>query len=65
VLAAYAEGLALYRQRDWERASDRFRDAYTANPDDLPSRVFWERCQKYLSAPPGRNWDGVWTLADY
>jgi adenylate cyclase len=65
VLAAYAEGLAFYRQRDWERAAARFREAYTANPDDLPSHVFWERCQKYLAAPPPRTWDGVWTLAEY
>jgi adenylate cyclase len=64
VLGAYAEGLQLYRQRDWTAASSCFRAAYTANPDDMPSHVFWERCQKYITEPPPQNWDGVWTLGE-
>ena len=62
VLQAYAEGLRLYRQRDWTRAAGCFRAASLANPDDKPSRVFWERCQQYVEAPPSESWDGVWTV---
>ena len=64
VLAAFAEGLQLYRKRDWSAAVDCFRACYTANPDDMPSHVFWERCQKYMTEPPPQNWDGVWTLGE-
>ena len=62
VLQAYAEGLRLYRNRNWTRAASCFRAASLANPDDKPSRVFWERCQQYVEAPPSENWDGVWSV---
>ena len=62
VLEAYAEGLRQYRRRDWTRAASYFRAASLANPDDKPSRVFWERCQQYIEEPPSENWDGVWTV---
>ncbi len=62
VLLAYAEGLSRYRQRDWGRAAACFRAASLANPDDRPSRIFWERCQQYAEAPPPENWDGVWSV---
>jgi len=64
VLEAYAEGLRLYRRRDWTRAASCFRTASLANPDDKPSRVFWERCQQYIEVPPSESWDGVWTVAN-
>ena len=62
VLDAYAEGLQLYRHRDWTRAASLFRAASLANPDDRPSHVFWERCQEYTDAPPSESWDGVWSM---
>ena len=62
VLQAYAEGLRRYRQRDWTHAATCFRTASLANPDDKPSRVFWERCEQYVEAPPSESWDGVWTV---
>jgi len=64
VLAAYAEGLRLYRMRDWARAASCFRTASLANPDDRPSRVFWERCLQYVETPPSDSWDGVWTVTN-
>jgi len=65
VLEAYAEGLRLYRRRDWTRAAGCFRAASLANPDDKPSRVFWERCQQYAEVPPSETWDGVWTVGNF
>ena len=62
VLEAFAEGLRLYRQRDWRRAASCFRAASLANPDDQPSHVFWERCEQYIETPPLESWDGVWTI---
>ena len=62
VLQAYAEGLRLYRQRDWTRAAGCFRTASVANPADKPSQVFRERCELYIKAPPPDSWDGVWAV---
>ena len=62
VLEAYADGLRLYRQRNWTRAASSFRAATLANPDDKPSRVFWERCLQFTETPPLADWDGVWTM---
>lgn len=62
VLQAHAEGLRLYRQRDWRRAADCFHAASLANPLDRPSRMFRERCQSYMATPPADGWDGVWAM---
>ena len=61
-MAIYAEGLKLYRTRDWTHAAACFRSALLKNPDDRPSQIFRERCQKYMEAPPPENWDGVWSV---
>ena len=62
VVQAYAEGLALYRERKWMPAGACFRTALLRNPDDRPSQIFRERCQRYAEAPPPENWDGVWSV---
>jgi adenylate cyclase len=61
-LASFEEGLVLYRGREWGNAQRCFRDALAANPEDGPSRVYLERCDAYLKAPPPVEWDGVWTM---
>jgi adenylate cyclase len=65
VVQAYAEGLKLYRHRDWARAAEHFRTASLANPEDTPSRIFLDRCQSYAETPPPDSWDGVWTVGHH
>jgi adenylate cyclase len=62
VLEAYAEGLRLYRQRDWTQAAQRFQTATQANPADRPSRLFVERCRQLHADATAGNWDGVWVM---
>jgi len=31
---------------------------------DKPSMTFKERCEFYIKNPPGKDWDGVWTMKD-
>jgi len=31
-------------------------------PDDVPSRLYIDRCSYYTEAPPDDDWDGVWAL---
>jgi adenylate cyclase len=64
VLAAFRDGLALYRQRDWPAAERCFRAATTANPADQPSRIYLERCRVYAATPPPLDWDGVSSMKD-
>jgi adenylate cyclase len=61
-LAAFSEGLLRYRQRDWGGAEHCFSVALAANPDDGPSKIYFERCRIYGSTPPPASWDGVWTM---
>ena len=59
VLAAFNEGVALYRQREWVRAERCFRQALAANAGDGPSAIYLERCRAHHGAPPPTAWDGV------
>jgi len=63
VLQAFAEGLASYRKREWERAAKRFGEAVSACPGDRPSRLYLERCEVYRRQPPPSTWDGVWSIS--
>ncbi|MDE3057658.1 MAG: CHASE2 domain-containing protein [Bacteroidota bacterium] len=58
----YAKGLALYRQKRFEEAIGQFRKALSVNPDDQPSKIYIERSQLYLAAPPPDDWNGVFVL---
>ncbi len=53
----FESGYQAYRERRFETACREFR---AGAPNDPPCRVFLERCETFLSAPPEANWDGVW-----
>jgi adenylate cyclase len=59
LLAAYASGLAAYRECRWDDALARFGEALKTRPDDGPSLVMAERCRTYLQSPPDSDWGGV------
>jgi adenylate cyclase len=63
-LGAYGEGLARYRDRDFERAAEWFETALRANPDDRLSRIYVERCRVMAETPPPTDWDGVWVMSE-
>jgi adenylate cyclase len=62
VIALYREGLACYRQRQWPAAITCFQHALALHHRDEPSRLYLERCQYFLQAPPEATWDGVWIM---
>lgn len=63
----YQQGMALYRQQQWEeakaafRASAKFEDHFPNRPT-TPSQVYLERCDYFIAHPPGTDWDGSWAL---
>ncbi|UCE17108.1 MAG: adenylate/guanylate cyclase domain-containing protein [Gemmatimonadota bacterium] len=54
----FAKGLALYRERKWDKALEIFEEIQ----DDPPSAVFRSRCVEFLNAPPSEDWDGVYIM---
>ena len=55
----YDEGLAAYRERDWDVAERRFDEFLALHPEDGPTAVMRERVQMLRAHPPGAEWDGV------
>jgi adenylate cyclase len=60
----YEEALAAYRKFDWKTAETGFRGALEILPADGPSQVMLARIAELKAAPPTREWDGVWQLAE-
>jgi adenylate cyclase len=62
VLPLYNEGMNSYRDRKWATAKGYFESVLIARPEDGPSKVYVERCENFIQAPPPENWDGVFNL---
>jgi adenylate cyclase len=58
----FTEGLARYRRQEWAEAIRAFQQALELVPEDGPSKVFIERCRRFMEAPPPPSWDGVYRL---
>ena len=58
-LALFAEGLAAYRSRQWDRAESLFHQVQEKLPGDGPARLYLERTGRMRSLPPGPEWQGV------
>jgi len=59
----------LYFEQKWDEAIKTFKEAEKL--EDLfpgrntnPSTVFIKRCEHLKNNPPGKSWDGVWTLTE-
>lgn len=59
---AFEGGLAAYRARDWDAASEAFQSVRTDFPNDTPSQVYAERVDHLRKIPPPDKWDGVWVF---
>ena len=58
----YRQGLDHYRAQRWENARGCFCKALQQTPEDGPSRLYRQRCDTLMSAPPDwltGEWDGV------
>jgi adenylate cyclase len=59
-VAAYAEGLARYRARDFAGALE----AFNRYPDDPPAAKFAARVRELLTEPPGPDWEPINALEE-
>ncbi len=39
-----------------------FDEALKIDPEDGPSKVYFERCKHYMESPPPEDWDGVFVM---
>ncbi|HUH65788.1 MAG TPA: adenylate/guanylate cyclase domain-containing protein, partial [Syntrophales bacterium] len=58
----FEEGLAKYRQRQWDGAIASFRKVLEVRPDDAPAKLYIDRCEELKKHPPEGAWDGVFTM---
>jgi len=60
----FAEALAAYRARDWDRSDQHFAQCLAVVPNDGPAAVFRRRIEflRGQALPP--DWDGVWQLTE-
>jgi adenylate cyclase len=60
----FANGLAAYRQRDWDEAQTCFESCILSDKQDGPSRLFIDRINQLRGSPPPADWDGVWHFSE-
>jgi adenylate cyclase len=63
-VGAFGEGLARYRERDFEKAVHWFEEALKANRADKVSDLYVNRCLQLIAEPPSDDWDGVWIMSE-
>jgi len=63
-LARFETARQAYDAMDWKKAATLFGALTADRPDDGPSVTFCKRAQKFVTAPPPANWDGVVNLSE-
>ena len=62
-IECYQEALALYYpRREFAKSLQKFIQVLGFMPDDLPAKIYIERCQACMAEPPRPEWDGVYTM---
>ena len=62
LLAHWTAGRAAYAEGRFEAAIESFNAVAEIRPGDGPSRVFIERCTRFLGSGTPEGWDGTWRL---
>jgi len=60
-LPHFNEGIAKYKNQEWDRALSEFKKALNFKEDDL-SKMYIKRCKHFKKYSPGTEWDGVFML---
>ncbi|MBI5178514.1 MAG: adenylate/guanylate cyclase domain-containing protein [Nitrospinae bacterium] len=60
-VTAYNEAYALYRAWKFAEAAAAFEAVYKMNKEDVASWRFTTRCRSFITNPPDKDWDGVFT----
>jgi adenylate cyclase len=55
----FAAALSAFRQQHWDEAEQGFSAILAEFPDDVPSKLYLERCARFKESPADTDWDGV------
>jgi adenylate cyclase len=63
----FAKGRELYLERKWDESIAQFKKSSeilktSTGKDDLPCRMYIERCETFKETPPPSDWDGSWVM---
>ncbi|MCB1172010.1 MAG: tetratricopeptide repeat protein [Leptospiraceae bacterium] len=62
LLELYNAALNLYKQRNFQAAKEQFQQCLQIIPEDGPAKLYLDRCDTYITHPPGDDWDGVFVM---
>jgi adenylate cyclase len=62
ILEHFEAGLNAYRGREWQAAVSWFEQVLDLEPEDIPSKVYIQRCNGYQKTAPSHDWNGVYEL---
>ena len=67
LVQAFDEGIKLYNKQEWFKAKKLFKESLSMEEKFIdrpttPSEVYLDRCDYFKAEPPGKNWDGIWTM---
>ena len=54
----------LYESRKFDEAKNIFAAVFKNDPEDMVAKLYLDRCEKYIAAPPPSSWDGVDNLTE-
>ncbi len=58
----FQSALNIFEEREWVKAQKNFSKVLKIIPEDGPSRKYIQRCKDNMKKPPGKDWDGVFSL---
>jgi adenylate cyclase len=62
IVEQFNQGIALYRELQWDDAVHIFKDIIARNPDLYAAQVYIDRCRDLKKNPPPPDWDGVYVM---
>ncbi|MCP3851910.1 MAG: adenylate/guanylate cyclase domain-containing protein [Gammaproteobacteria bacterium] len=60
-LSDFKNASKLYYQQKWQAALIEYSQLKEQAPNDKVLEIYTERCHQYISNPPEKNWDGIYT----
>jgi len=61
-LEFFHTALEVFEEREWIKAQKYFTKVLKIFPADGPSKKYIQRCKDNMNKPPGKDWDGVFSL---
>ena len=59
IIDDFNAALGVYRERNWREAQALFLAISQKVPEDVPCKIYIERCEYFAVSPPPDDWDGV------